>query len=107
MIRSGEKKEEYRKLSKYYKSLFMDFSTICGDCTDFVGMIYAASHPEEDKFFKKFDKVVFFEGYPSKNDTERRIEFYNPRINIGKGKKKWGAIAGEYYFVITWEGAAK
>lgn len=103
MIKSGEKPEEYRKLSKYYVSRFMDFSSIVGGCPDFVGMMYAAAHPEEDQCFKKFDKVVFLLGYPRLDDVDKKIEFGNPRIHIGQGREEWGADPEDYSFVITWQ----
>mgnify|MGYP003304236941 CR=1 FL=1 len=102
MIQSGEKLEEYREMSEYYISRFMDFSSIVSNCARFVEMAYAATHPEEDKYFKKFDKVVFFLGYPRRNDVNKRIEFDNPRIRIGHGREEWGTDPEDYYFVITW-----
>lgn len=49
-----------------------------------------------------FDSLVFTLGYPKANDTERRLEFKNPKIRIGTGKPEWGAEPGKNYFIITW-----
>lgn len=36
-------------------------------------------------------------------DSERRLEFRNPKIRIDEGKPEWGAEPKKLYFVITWE----
>lgn len=82
MIKSGEKKEEYRSISDYWRKRLIDKS---GN-------------------FKRFDIVTFTCGYPSKYDIGRFISFVNPSITTGEGKTEWGAEPGKQYFVITWEG---
>lgn len=84
MIKSGEKKEEYRSISDYWRKRLMDKS---GN-------------------FKRFDIVTFTCGYPSKYDIERFITFVNPSITMGEGKPEWGAEPGKKYFVITWKGGS-
>lgn len=51
MIKSGEKKEEYRELSEFYKRRFYDKS---GN-------------------LKKFDTLEFVLGYPRKDDMSKRL----------------------------------
>lgn len=51
----------------------------------------------------KCDKLVFTLGYPTADDTSRRLEFRNPKIRIGTGRPEWGAEPGKMYFVITWD----
>lgn len=55
------------------------------------------------KTLKHFYRLVFTLGYPKAGDTERRLEFKNPKIRIGQGRHEWGAALGVNYFVITWE----
>ena len=93
MIKSGEKKEEYREIKPFYESRFYKtFISGFGTC-----------EPEAGHRFKEFANLVFTLGYPKADDTERRLVFKNPRIRIGEGKPEWGAEPGKMYFVITWE----
>lgn len=91
MIKSGEKKEEYRDGSmSFYWSNRLRERTKTSD-----GWKYGN--------FKQFDRIVFTLGYPKADDTERRLTFKNPKIRIGTGRTEWGAEPGKNYFVITWE----
>ena len=90
MIKSVEKKEEYREIKPYYEKRFLE--------------------PLSSRLFRKgetgvksFDTLVFTLGYPKADDAERRLEFKNPKIRIGTGRPEWGAEPGKQYFVITWE----
>mgnify|MGYP003472556314 FL=1 len=94
LIKSGEKKEEYREMNQYYERRF--FNSILPPRFDFVEI-------EVGKRLRTFAKVVFTCGYPKADDTERRLVFKNPKIRIGEGKPEWGAEKGKKYFVITWE----
>lgn len=109
MIKSGKKKEEYRKIKPFWIKRLLE-------CTehdlDAIWNTFAA-FPDTTKqlnkeleylnAFKSFDSIVFTLGYPKADDTERRIEFKNPKIRIGQGRYEWGAKPGQNYFVITWE----
>ena len=88
MIRDGKKKEEYRELTPYWKT-----------------RLYESNDITSNKWHltKSFDSIVFTLGYPKADDTERRMEFKNPKIRIGQGRPEWGAEPGKMYFVITWE----
>ena len=89
MIKSGQKREEYREIKPYWKVRLRNAQKISPLTTVYSG-------------FKKFDKVVFTLAYPKANDNERRLEFKNPHIYIGKGHPEWGAEPNKLYFVITW-----
>ena len=91
MIKSGEKKEEYRdgSMSFYWANRLRE-RTKTSD-----GWKYGD--------FKQFDRLVFTLGYPKADDTERRLTFKNPKIRIGTGKPEWGAEPGKLYFVISWD----
>ena len=88
MIKSGEKKEEYREINRYW------IARLVAAMVPFTGTVLS---------FTDVDRLVFTLGYPKANDTERRLTFRNPRIRIGTGKPEWGAEPGKRYFVISWE----
>lgn len=90
MIKSGEKKEEYREVNRYW------IARLVAAMVPFTGTVLS---------FTDFDRIVFTLGYPKAGDTERRLTFKNPRISIGTGRPEWGAVPGKNYFVITWNGA--
>lgn len=108
LIKSGEKKEEYREQSTYWiKRLttrdekYLDFiwDSVC---------VYPNStklfNEELANWLKQFDRLRFVLGYPKSNNEDRILEFKNPKIRIGTGRPEWGAVPGVNYFVITWEG---
>lgn len=94
MIKADIKLEEYREIGEYWNK------RLIGESKPFP--IYFKSY-EEQKIFKKFDKLVFTLGYPKAGDSSRRLEFKNPKIRIGTGRPEWGAVPGKKYFVITWD----
>jgi hypothetical protein len=109
MIKSGQKKEEYREMSLYWKCRFLpnynDYdleyliahNSLHNDCYERV------TEELERHILKHFDNLVFTLGYPKKGDTSRRLEFKNPRIRIGTGRPEWGAKERVNYFCITWD----
>lgn len=106
LIKAGVKKEEYREIKPYYIRKFIKFDTLRKDLLkhykigfdegEIVGM-----ENELRLLSDKLEKVVFTLGYPKADDTERRLEFNNPKIRIGEGRPEWGAEHGKTYFVIT------
>lgn len=99
MIKSGEKKEEYREITDYYRSrLFEGWDSVQAG-----GLYWYNNQFEKFPQFKFFDSLVFTLGYPKSGDTSRRLEFKNPKIKIGEGRPEWGAEPGKLYFVITWD----
>lgn len=83
MVKSGEKKEEYRLIQPYWTKRLCEFNK--EEC---VYEIY------------KFEEVEFTLGYPKKEDASKRIKFKINDIVIGLGKEKWGAEKGVNYFII-------
>ena len=81
MILSGEKKEEYRELTPYYRSRFRDL---------FID--------EERLFLDKNVKkqVRFRNGYRA--DSPSFVATVT--IDVGEGKKEWGAEAGRIYYIL-------
>lgn len=90
MIKSGEKKEEYREIKPFWKKRLRNVVLKTALSTVYEG-------------FQRYDNLVFTLGYPKAGDKERRLEFKNPRIHIGEGRPEWGAEPGKNYFVISWE----
>ena len=97
LIKSGEKKEEYRELNYYWVARLLENER------DLSGHFLSPDGKTFLKVFKHFDTLVFTLGYPKAGDTERRLTFKNPKIRIGTGKPEWGAEPEKIYFVITWE----
>lgn len=71
MILSGEKKEEYREIKKYYISRLLD---------------HAGQTIE----------IKFRNGY----SNESPYIICNCVLKLGKGKTDWGAVKDEVYFIL-------
>ena len=83
MILSGEKKEEYRELSPFYKSRFKNIFDM-----------YPYSHIPSGYDTKQ---IMLRNGY-SKTSPSCIIDV---TLGINQGKEEWGAEIGkEYYFLI-------
>ena len=105
MIKSGEKKEEYREISKFWSTRFLGASlTEKFNLVDYKFVILQKLKDDLNVIFgiDKFESLIFTLGYPNADDTERRLTFKNPKIRIGYGKPEWGAEPGKMYFVISW-----
>ena len=108
LIKSGEKKEEYREQTTYWiKRLTTCDEKFLDNLWDSVCVYPNATeifNRELKNLFriKQFDRLRFVLGYPNLTDEERIIEFKNPKIRIGTGRPEWGAVPGVNYFVITW-----
>lgn len=76
MIASGEKTEEYRDFSDYWKSRLLEKGR--WDC-------------------KLFDSVTFYLGYTKDRPS---MSFKWLCTGYGEGKPEWGAEPGKCYFVI-------
>lgn len=99
LIKSGEKKEEYREITPYWCNRLLDVKSLnmmIEDCS--AGMIELMVN-KSYFHMNYFSQVTFTLGYPKKDDTSRRMTFQNPHIRIGEGKTEWGAKAGRKYFV--------
>lgn len=88
MIKSGEKKEEYRELKPYWASrLTILPPEFCKRCN-----IYDLREHTRD-----YDMVVFKNGYSKDAPT---IMVKCGLIAVDKGNPDWGAEPGKEYFVI-------
>ena len=109
MIKSGEKKEEYREQREYWIKRLLTCSEKYLDALWDNASVYPNSTEILNRDLKNcfrikhFDRLVFTLGYPKADDTERRLTFKNPKIHIGTGKPEWGAEPGKNYFVISWD----
>lgn len=96
LIKSGVKLEEYREVKETYIKRFCTEQNKDCPWLNPVGSITFIIRND-------FDTLVFTLGYPKKTDTERRLVFKNPKIEVRTGKPEWGAVPGKNYFVITWD----
>lgn len=105
MIKSGEKKEEYREIKPYYEKRLLDYKAIKKDVKRLAFKKYVLCTQIDvcKEYPRNFDTLVFTLGYPKADDTKRRLEFKNPQIQFGEGRTEWGAEPGKMYFVITWD----
>lgn len=115
LIKSGEKTEEYRRITPYWVNRFIDD----GYLVSFMSITYDPENKDEYarqvyhlvmqyarngiNVFRHFDELEFTKGYPRKDDAERRMVKRKPEICIGYGLESMGAIPNKLYFVITWE----
>lgn len=88
MILSGEKKEEYREHTKYYKGRFFNLFDIIDEC--------------DGELINPFDEnpereIMFRNGYSK--DSPSFIA--KCTLSIGTGKEEWGAEKDKQYFVLT------
>lgn len=93
MIKSGEKKEEYRELSKYWIRRLTDIKSHMHE----LNTLIMSGKPVPKK---EFTHVHFTLGYPKIDDAERNMIFEMNGIEIGTGKEEWGAEPQKNYFVI-------
>ncbi len=78
MIKSGEKKEEYREIKPYYESRFMNLLRI------------------DLGKFKETEYVLFRNGYSKNSPTLKCL----CKISYGFGKSEWGAEPNKKYYVL-------
>lgn len=92
MIKSGEKKEEYREIKPYWAkrlSTELPLSFV-------VGGQFRNRHTGANHVVKHFDTVTFSLGY----NPATRIVYECLGIEIRGGNPEWGASPGVDYFVI-------
>lgn len=92
MIRSGEKKEEYRSLSPYYAARFKRFLGL-----EFI----PASQAQVERVLRArgsvpFKDIILRAGY-REFAPATMISGY---ITISTGRPEWGAAEGEEYYVL-------
>ena len=89
MIKSGEKKEEYREIKPYYEKRFEPY------IPDFGNM--KMQHMEHGTaFWEVADEIIFRNGY-SKNNPTIRCKI---KIRKGYGKPEWGADPYQEYYIL-------
>lgn len=84
MIKSGEKKEEYREIKPYYT-------------TRFYGRAY--EHNVKNGFIKEHNiekEIILRNGYSSDSPSIK----CNILITKGNGRPEWGAILGKEYYIL-------
>ena len=93
MIRSGEKKEEYRALSPYYATRFNRFLGL--------ELIYASQAQVESTLRAAgsvpFKDIILRAGYSLSAPATMISSGY---ITISTGRPEWGATEGEEYYVL-------
>ena len=102
MILSGEKKEEYREIKKYYETRFRNLfgaitiypSSIFSDRSKYE-LLQGEAVPEEIRK-EGIQEIIFRNGY-SKNSKEIKARC---RLRIGKGRPEWGASPDKQYYVL-------
>lgn len=76
MIASGEKKEEYREFTDYWKNRLLE---------------------KGSWDVRLFDTVTFYLGYAKDRPS---MTFRFMALGYGEGKPEWGAEKGKEYFII-------
>lgn len=105
MILSGEKKEEYRKLTNHWLKRFTgDYITDEHDKTDDLSdsIVYSAIAQNSDiicESFFKFNTITFSNGMKS-IDVLPRFEIEFKGAEVKEGNLNWGAEKGTKYFVL-------
>ena len=89
MIKSGEKKEEYREIKPYYDSRFKFYIPDIGNMK-IIRMDVGTG------FIPVDDEIIFRNGY-SKNSP-----YIKCKVSIAKGygKEEWGAEPNKLYYVL-------
>ena len=101
MIKSGEKKEEYREIKPYYATRFqnvfgavvMPRSVLRGDMAP---ILLQGNNVCSEIRKAAVQQVIFRNGYGSSVPAI----VAECRLRIGKGKTEWGAEPGQLYFVL-------
>lgn len=103
MIKSGQKKEEYREETPYW------MKRICGcpatRCRDTKPDTCQGCPVLEDarkplSIPKRFSAAHFTLGYPKRDDTERNLLVRIYKVTLGRGNPAWGAEPGKEYIII-------
>lgn len=89
MIKSGEKKEEYREIKPYYNKRFEPYIPDFGN----MKMEYMKGGMG---FWEVADEILFRNGY-SKNSPTIKCKV---KIERGCGKEEWGAEPNKLYYVL-------
>lgn len=88
MILSGEKKEEYREISEYWRARFY---TVFGE------IALWRPHLRFDNIESRTAEIIFRNGYSK--DSSSFIA--RCTLDVDTGKEEWGAERDKMYFVLT------
>ena len=86
MIKSGEKKEEYREIKPYYAKRFFKNYLISGSGLDYI----LENNPQVNMF------IILRNGYRKDSPSIRCYV----RISKGYGRQEWGAETDKLYYVL-------
>ena len=89
MIKSGEKKEEYREIKPYYTSRLKSYIPDIGNIKFVQTRQYIGVTTVENE-------IILKNGY-LKNSPKIRCKV---KVEKGYGKEEWGAIPGKLYYVL-------
>lgn len=96
MILFGQKTEEYREVKQYW----VDRLLCAGIFRNDTFKKWFENMPDDVTFqhvVNKFDLIEFTNGY---NKKSPQVTLECKGIEIGTGKKEWGAIENKTYFII-------
>ena len=115
MVKSGEKKEEYRDIKPYWISRLLSFSDQIEKINrDEISMGLKLFSQEVIKnilwayglSFRDYDKINFKNGYARNGKPAPQFDTGIKGIRIGKGRYEWGA-SGANQFIIELEDVKK
>ena len=94
MILSGEKKEEYREITPYYETRFMNLFGVvfCG------GTLLKCSEIGLSECAKDDIQTICFRNGCSKDSPSFVAKC---TLSVGTGKEEWGAEPQKEYFILT------
>lgn len=103
MIKSGEKKEEYREIKQFWVNRLLnvrrdfayDFDSY-SDCVSMLGSETEYAMNAMDAVYRDYDCVCFHKGY-----TSTTMTFKINGIGIGYGRSEWGAPKNKKIFIIS------
>lgn len=99
MEKSGEKTEEYRRLTDYWFKRLVNIVPFVIEDRDAKGNIMLQTTGKTGAY-KKFDEVWLLCGYPKITEADKIIKWTNTIIDIREGLPEWGAPENESVFVI-------
>jgi hypothetical protein len=110
MTKSGEKKEDYRDVTRYWfrRLIYFDLESIDdfytnADIDEAVSRLIKGDLRIIEEFhlsFNPFNINIMTLGYPLSTDKERILKLEHKGIEIRAGNPNWGAEPNKLYFVI-------
>ena len=94
MIKSGEKKEEYREIKTYYDKCLGN-AIIGFPFTKVIIENFESIKSYDESQFKIID-IIFRNGYKADSPKIK----CKCKLNIGQGKEEWGAEPNKEYYIL-------